>query len=124
MSRILFHCCLAIIVACTASALAPASANAQDPGIPDTIRVDSVTANATDHFALPIWFYCDDTLVGATIGLNWGTEDLTLDSISFVGSALSGNPNRIILTNEAFSMEALVGFNAFPGGELAPTAGL
>ncbi|HSG99260.1 MAG TPA: hypothetical protein VLB27_04370, partial [candidate division Zixibacteria bacterium] len=68
------------------------TANA-DPGIPDTVRASDVQVNPGDHFGYPVYLYNDENLSGGTLGFQWHTGDLVLDSISFAGSVLASVPD-------------------------------
>ncbi|MCH7878192.1 MAG: T9SS type A sorting domain-containing protein [candidate division Zixibacteria bacterium] len=92
--------------------LSAESARAQfDPGIPDTVEVGSVQVNAGDHFGVPVRFFNDEPLSGGTLGFGWGTTDLTLDSISFVGSRLKADVARSTPTDiDNVNSQGLSGF--------------
>ncbi|MFQ5606474.1 MAG: Ig-like domain-containing protein [Candidatus Zixiibacteriota bacterium] len=96
-------------------ALNPGSARAQfDPGIPDTVQMADVQVNAGDHFGVPVRFFNDEPLAGGTLGFSWGTTDLNLDSISFVGSRLIADESRATQrTIDNINSRGLSGFFIF-----------
>ncbi len=57
-----------------------------DPGIPDTVKIDSVTAYTTGSGVAPVRFYNDQTLSGIEVTLTWGSPAMSVDSFSFAGS--------------------------------------
>ncbi|MFQ5606601.1 MAG: hypothetical protein ACE5GA_01535 [Candidatus Zixiibacteriota bacterium] len=82
-----------------------------DPGVPDTILVPDVSVNAGDHFPVTITMVNDEELSGGTVGIAWGTPDLFLDSISFVGSVVEFlPPNQRPTTIDNVSFLSLTGF--------------
>lgn len=56
-----------------------------DPGIPDTVRVDSVTEVLGSQAQVPVRFINDETLVGIEVTLTTDFAPLVLDSFSFAG---------------------------------------
>ncbi len=88
-------------------ALAITSVLAQDPGAPDTLRIDSIQVNAGTQAVLPITFFNDETLGGIQMPFGWTSDDITVDSVSFVGARVNyvatkivniDNPNQKVLT--------------------------
>lgn len=76
--------CIAALLLCLAW-----PAYAQDPGIPDTISIiNAVTVQGQD-VAVSINMYNDELLGAVTIPMHWSSPDITLDSVSFVGSRLA-----------------------------------
>jgi hypothetical protein len=61
---------------------------AGDPGIPDTVRVDSATAYPGGDVILPVYFSNDEALNLVEIVLGYNAEYLTLDTFSFEGGRL------------------------------------
>jgi hypothetical protein len=79
---------------------------AQDPDNRDTVRVAKVTTNAGQKVGVPITVYNDESLGGYSLGLKWDSGDVTVDSISYIGTRLStaqkkpkmiDNPGRKLL---------------------------
>jgi len=93
-------------------------ANAQDPGIRDTVTVFSVDVNQGDHFGLPMNLFNDEDISAATLGISWGTSDIFLDSISYVGTRTENTdlPQKRI---DNVDHTALAGFADFGGGAYA-----
>ncbi len=127
---------LTIALAIFSVALATAPASAQlgqlnavagaDPGIPDTVFVSSADVNQGDHFSIDVSFVNDEGLAGATIGIKWGTPDLFLDSISFVGSRLDVLPptqHPVSIDNTSL-FAGLVGFFVFLPPGINPGSGI
>jgi len=63
---------------------------AQDPGLSDTLRIDSAVAQAATSGQLPVYFTNDETLSGIEVTLSWDSPEITVDSFSFVGGRLAG----------------------------------
>lgn len=98
------------------------SAGAQDAGIPDTVALGSVQVDAGDHFPMKMIMTNDLVISASSLGIIWGTGDLTLDSVSFVGSVVEGLPEfqkKSIIDNVTHT--ALVGFFGFELSEYAPS---
>lgn len=88
-----------------------------DPGIPDTIRVNDVSATAGGKAVVEVHIYNDEELGGLEIPLKWSSPDITLDSVSFVGGRLSyigtkpvniDNANQRVLTGAIILFESLI----------------
>ncbi len=73
------------------------SALAQDPGQPDTLRIDSIQVDPGQQAVLDVSFYNDEELNGIQVPLGWDSPDITLDSVSFQGSRVDYIAN--LLTN-------------------------
>ncbi|MCH9030750.1 MAG: hypothetical protein IIB00_00615 [candidate division Zixibacteria bacterium] len=98
-------------------------ANAQDPGIRDTVTMFSVDVNQGDHFGLPMKLFNDEDISAATLGFSWGTGDLFLDSISYVGTRTENTDfPQIKIDNVGHTV--LTGFADFGGGPLPAGDGL
>ncbi|MCH9032183.1 MAG: cadherin-like domain-containing protein, partial [candidate division Zixibacteria bacterium] len=97
-------------------------ANAQDPGIRDTARIVSVNVNPGDHFGLVMNLWNDDSLSAATLGISWGTSDLFLDSISYVGTRTENTDFPSTKINNTAHL-GLSGFATFFGDPMAPGDG-
>lgn len=87
---------LALSFLLVAASVAPANAGffellevAADPGIPDTVRLESSTAPQGSQLVLPIHFYCDEELGGIQVVLGFDPVELVCDSVSFVGSSIT-----------------------------------
>ncbi len=82
-SRIALAICMSLIL------MAGATAQAQmidDPGIPDTVIVDDLTASVgSGQAAIPIHFVNDEELGGLEVTLTWDSPDVHVDSFSFAG---------------------------------------
>ncbi len=63
---------------------------AQDPGIPDTLRIDSAVAHTGGSGELPVYFTNDQSLTGVEVTVSWDSPEVTVDSFSFVGGRLAG----------------------------------
>jgi len=64
--------------------------NAPDPGIPDTVKVQSKDIPlGTTSFSLQVSLYNDEELGALNLPITWNSSDITCDSISFVGSRFS-----------------------------------
>jgi len=87
-----------------------------DPGLSDTVVVDSVVAYVTDPGIVPIYFYNDEALAGVEVTMIYDSPDVTVDSFSFVGGradyvSLKGiltGPNTVTVYCFPFSGELLI----------------
>jgi len=77
----------AVVLWCATGALAQGPAN--DPGVRDTLYIGSVQVDAGQQAVVPVTFVNDEELGALTIPLGWSSPDITLDSVSFVGSRIS-----------------------------------
>lgn len=115
-----------LLTICTAVVLAAATSNGQalrdDPGLPDSVLVDSVVAYLAGPGIVPINFINDEPLAGIEVTLIYDSPDVTLDSFSFVGSRVEYATFKGILTSDS-----TVIIYCFPVGEeplIAPGSGL
>lgn len=70
--------------------LAAIGAKAQvDPGIPDTLRIDSAVAYADESGVLPIRMTFDQALSAIEVTIKFNSRDIVFDSASFAGSLLA-----------------------------------
>jgi hypothetical protein len=70
----------------------PGPVDPNDPGIRDTIRVENIqiTSSSSEiEFSVPITLFNDEELVGGSLGFYYGTGDITIDSVSIVGTSRS-----------------------------------
>ncbi len=65
--------------------LGSAPAFAQDPGIPDTVSIESVTILPGQSFGLNLNGVYDQSLQAAQLGIKWSSSTLSLDSVTFSG---------------------------------------
>jgi hypothetical protein len=69
-----------------------------DPGIPDTVYVDSVTAFAVGSGVIPVYFVNDEDLFRVEVTLEMLTTEVKIDSFSFAGGRITPGPNVILNT--------------------------
>lgn len=81
---------LAIAVTALALNLTIGTVYAEDPGAPDTLRIDTSTAFAGGSGELPVYFVNDESLSGIEVTIAWDSPEVTVDSFSFVGGRLAG----------------------------------
>jgi hypothetical protein len=88
---------IAIGILCLLPILFAAPALAQvDPGIADTVRLESKNLPlATTKFSVAVNLYNDEELGAFDIPLAWNSPDLSVDSVSFVGSRFSGYSTKL-----------------------------
>jgi hypothetical protein len=68
-----------------------------DPGVRDTVRIDSVVSNYTGLAAVPIYFFNDEPLGGIEVTITIQSPNIIVDSFSWVGGrASSGGTIRNI----------------------------
>ena len=84
------------------------SPSADDPGIPDTVRiVGSNIPAGTTHFAVPVTLYNDEQIGGFNLPLKWDSPDIVCDSVSFVGSRIAYvNTKLFSIDNAAQRLQA------------------
>lgn len=116
---------IAIGILCLLPILFAAPVLAQsDPGIADTVRVESKSLPlATTKFTVAVNLYNDEQLGGCDVPLTWDSPDIICDSISYVGSRVSyvGNkPVQIDSTNRQLHSGFIILFEA----SLPPGTGL
>ena len=105
-----------LLTICTAVVLAAAVSNGQelpdDPGLPDSVMVDSVDAYLADPGIVPINFFNDEPLAGIEVTLIYDSPDVTVDSFSFTGSRVEYATFKGISTSDG-----TVIIYCFPVGE-------
>ncbi|SYZ73591.1 exported hypothetical protein [Candidatus Zixiibacteriota bacterium] len=69
-----------------------------DPGIPDTVRIDSVSAYLGGTAILPVYFFNDEPLSGLELTIRHDSELITLDSFSLAGGRLSYIPSGDLIS--------------------------
>ena len=72
---------------------------ADDPNLPDTLRVDSATAFVSGIGLVPITFFNDEELTFAEVTLRHNSDQVDIDSFSFAGGRLD---------NVIFSSDVLI----------------
>ena len=90
--------------------------NGIDPGVADSLIVDSMVVLNSGGVALPFFFYNDQELAGIEITLHHDSPDLIVDSFSFVGGrvdyvSLKGwslNNDRLMIYLIPFGTEPLI----------------
>ena len=98
---------LALILLATLS-----SKGQTDPGIPDTLRLDSVTAFVSGIGIVPVHFYNDEPLFGLEMTLRHTGVGIRVDSFSFVGgrvAALAFKNSRISDDSSILTISVLEG---------------
>lgn len=78
------------------------AALAQDPGIADTVRIDSVAAFTNAGTSVPIYFYNDEPLAGIEVTFRFSSPAIQIDSFSFAGGRIQ--------------FYSIKGLTALPGG--------
>lgn len=87
-----------------------------DPGLPDTVIIDSVIFFNTEPGIVPIRFFNDEALAGIEVTLAYNSPDITVDSFSFVGGraeyvslkGTSTNPGTVTIYCFPFTGEPLI----------------
>ena len=108
--------------------LADKSPNADDPGIPDTVRVESSSIPfGTTQFTVPITLYNDENLGGFNLPITWDSPDIVCDSITFVGGRADYVMNKLFSIdndNNRFQAGIIIFFEAplGPGDGMIYTA--
>ena len=87
-----------------------------DPGVRDTLYVSSVQTDAGQKAVVDIVFANDERLGALTIPLHWSSPDITLDSVSFVGTRvayLNNTLDTIYQSEQTVVIGAVVFFEAY-----------
>lgn len=112
---------LALMILCAATAMGQGSAN--DPGERDTLYLESVNVDPGQKAVVEVSFFSDEELSALTIPLAWSSADISLDSVSFVGSRIdyiSTKPTTVYNDIQKVVFGAVVFFEAY----IAPGTGL
>ncbi len=118
---------MALIIA--SAGLLSAPAFAQDPGLPDSIIVESVTILPGQHFGLRVLGVYDQSLQAAVVGLSPSSTTLALDSVTFVGGLVgqeffSGDDYLSFVDTSGAPNEIIAGFVTMPPFFVAPGTSL
>ncbi len=98
--------------------LAGNTATAQDPGIPDTVTIESVTILPGQHFGLNVNVVNDESLQAVELGIKWSSSTLVLDSVTYpgglIGAEVKPGDTYITSLNTTVANEALALFVTLP----------
>jgi len=104
--------------------LVPVLTMAQDPGVPDTCKVDTTTVTAQgQHFVLQVRAYNDAAIGGLSIPLKFTGSSVVCDSGSFAGtrgSSASVGVSGFTIDN---LQQSIIVFAVWLSGSLAPGEG-
>jgi hypothetical protein len=105
-------------VPCTGEATFP------DPGMPDTVRVESLDLPlGTTEFDLRVYLYNDENLDGFSIPIDWTSPDLTCEAVDFLGSRVDYLGTKIATIDNP-NQRVLVGAIVFFESSIPPGSGL
>ncbi len=94
-----------------------------DPNEPDTLYIANVEIDAGQAAIVEVSFFNDEELAGLTIPLHWSSADITLDSVSFVGSRIDYiNTKPLTIYNEV--QDVVFGTIVFFETDIQPGNGL
>lgn len=93
-------------------ALGISSIYAQDPGIPDSLIFDSIKVVQGSKAVMNVYFYNDEELQGMSIPMHYSSPDVSIDSVSFVGSRVNYLANKPVNIDNA-NQQWLVGVIVF-----------
>ncbi len=111
--RPLVACGLSFALSWVLSLALTSESVAADPGIPDTVYVESVQVSPGEHFSVEVRLVSDGGITAGSLGFQWGVPELYLDSVSYAGGIGANLPEtyqyltRIDNTN---LYETLTGF--------------
>ncbi len=114
---------LLVVLTALCATMAFGQGAANDPGLRDTLYIESVTVDAGQKAVVEINFFSDEELAALTIPLAWTSADITLDSVSYAGSRIAyinTKPYTIYNSNQEVVFGAVVFFEA----NIAPGSGL
>jgi|GEM_PF-3301988 len=104
--------------------LVPVLARAQDPGVPDTCKVDTTTVTAQgQHFILQVRAYNDSAIGGISVPLKFSGSSVVCDSGSFAGtrgSSASAGVSGFTIDN---LQQSIIVYAVWLSGNLAPGEG-
>lgn len=92
--------------------LSIANLYAQDPGIRDTVRIDSIKVLQGSKAVLNVNFYNDEELAGIQLPIVYTSPDITIDSVSFVGSRVSYIGMKIVTIDNSIRQAVIAIFVA------------
>ncbi len=104
---------IALIMLCASSAFGQGAAN--DPGARDTLYIGSAEVDPGQQAVIEVNFFSDEELGALTIPLAWSSADITLDSVSYVGSRIdyiNTKPTTIYNDEQEVIFGAIVFFEA------------
>ncbi|SYZ74121.1 exported hypothetical protein [Candidatus Zixiibacteriota bacterium] len=87
--------------------LSVGSVLAQDSGVPDTLRIDSVKVNQGSQAVVNVNFFNDEMLSVVQVPLHFSSPDISIDSVSFAGSRVNYINNKFV-TIESASQQVLI----------------
>ncbi len=102
--------------------------NADDPGIPDTVRFEAADVPlGTEHFTVQATLYNDEEIGGFNLPMSWDSPDIICDSVSFVGSRVEYVNTKLFSVdnvNQRLQAGIIIFLEAFlqPGDGLIYTA--
>ncbi|MCK4301749.1 MAG: hypothetical protein KAW91_03195 [candidate division Zixibacteria bacterium] len=89
--RVCLKTCLPLaVLLISAVAFETCAAQSGDPGLPDSVYVDSVVSLTSDNGILPVYIVNDQPLSGLELTMTFDSPDVHIDSFSFVGGRLEG----------------------------------
>ena len=93
-----------------AAFVAKGQALAADPGVPDTLYLDSVTTYTSSSGVMPVKFFNDEDLAAIEVTLHAASPLVKVDSASWLGSRVSYIPgkNRLTVDNNTITLSAFV----------------
>ncbi len=110
-------CWVTVLLLC----LAAAGFGQTDPGNRDTVRVEAAATMPGQDVVVNVSVYNDELLGGLTVPLVWSSSDITLDSVSFVGTRVeyvNNKPKTIYNATQKVVFGAVVFFEDYiPTGD-------
>ncbi|MFZ1683506.1 MAG: FlgD immunoglobulin-like domain containing protein [Candidatus Zixiibacteriota bacterium] len=94
-----------------------------DPGIRDTVAIDSVATYVGSAGIVPVRIYNDEPLTNAEVTLRIGSTDVKIDSFSFAGGRVSTAPFQQFLVSDDSSMIAFI-FDVGSDAPMSPGNGI
>ncbi len=89
--RVSLKTCLPLVVLLASTvAFETGAAQGGDPGLPDSVYVDSVVALTSSKGILPVYIVNDQPLAGVELTMTFDSPDVHIDSFSFIGGRLEG----------------------------------
>ena len=109
---------LSVLLAGTVVLLPAMALTADDPSLPDTLRVDSATSFVSGIGIVPVTFFNDELLTSIEVTLRHNSDQITIDSFSFVGGRLESSA---FLSSALISADSnIVAVSSFSFGESIP----
>ncbi|MCH9031441.1 MAG: T9SS type A sorting domain-containing protein [candidate division Zixibacteria bacterium] len=125
--RISVHARLTLMFAIVLVSLLPDISYSEeplDPGLPDTLRIDSVEGFKGGKAVVPVYLINDETIAGVTLKYKFDPVALTLDSFSFADALGAIFPDTFINIDDTLGILEVAGFSVQQVANIEPGSGI